>query len=72
MEGGMNKFFSVEEETAALLQFSDATSPNIKVVAEARVTKFAQFSRTVEIKNCLSLSSHESAAIILISLEDIV
>lgn len=38
---------------------------------EARVTKFAQFSRVVEIKNYLSLSSHESTATILISLQDI-
>lgn len=42
MEGGMNQFISAEEEPAALLQSSDATSPNIKVLVEARVTKFAQ------------------------------
>lgn len=36
----MNKFIRVEEEAAALPQFSDATSPNIKAVAEARVTEF--------------------------------
>lgn len=50
MEGGMNKFFSVEEEAAALPQFSDATSPNIKVVAEARVTKFAQIRFQEQLK----------------------
>lgn len=37
MEGRMNKFIMVEEEAAALLQFSDATSQNIKVVVEMRV-----------------------------------
>lgn len=36
----MHKFISVEEEAAALPQFSDATSPNIKAVVEARVTEF--------------------------------
>lgn len=35
MEGGMNIFIRVEEETATLPLFSDATSPNIKVVSES-------------------------------------
>lgn len=58
MEGGVNKFISAEEETAALLRFS----PNVNVVMEAGVF----------LKNCLSLPPLESTATVLISLEDIV
>lgn len=33
----MNKFINMEEETAALPQFCDATSPKIKVVSGVQV-----------------------------------
>lgn len=68
----MKKLIRAEEETAARPQFSDATSPNIKVVVRRESPSSHSLQEQLKLRTLWSLSSPESTATILLSLEDIV
>lgn len=68
----MKKLIRAEEETAARPHFSDATSPIIKVVVRRESPNSHSLQEQLKFRTLWSLSSPESTATILLSLEDIV